>query len=100
MKPLFKVTISLRDPYDPSTLTPVGGLEVTSLGDINVILTRDEMGTVKLEASEVAPEPGFLEMQREAMLTFKELHEQLARTSLAIQHANTDLFALHKWMTR
>lgn len=100
MKPLFKVNISLRDPMDPEKLITVGGLEVSSIGDVNIILTKDEIGSVQLESAEVAATPAFVEQLAEALLTFKELHAKMGEVQTAITHANTDLFAIHKWMTR
>lgn len=98
MKPLLKIKLTVRDPMDPSTLIDIGVVEVTSVGDVSIILTRDEMGAVKLETAEVASEPKFMEQLDEAVKTLKELHEQMGATQIAAQHALTDMFAIHKWL--
>lgn len=100
MKPILNIKIKVRDPLDPTSLSDAGVVEVTAVGEVTVILSRDQMGVVKVESSEVTAEPGWMEQLKEAQLTFKELHEQLGRTALAAQYANTDLFAIHKWLTR
>lgn len=100
MKPLFCIHLKARDPMDPTTIEDIGTIEVSSIGDVTVILTRDQMGVSLIETSEVAAQPGFVEQLKEAAQTLKELHEQLGRTQVAANFAMTDMFAIHKWMTR
>jgi len=100
VKPLYTVTLLSRDPQDPSTTTPVGTIEVETLGNVTVILTKDEMGSILLESETVSAPPEFMAQLHETVQTLQELHEQMGRMQIACQHALTDMFAIHKWLTR
>ena len=100
MKPLITLTILSRDPMDPTTLDKVGVIAIEAIGDGTIILTRDEMGAIIMEAVEVKPTPGYLEAIDEATKTLAELHAKLGETHVATNHAMTDMFYIHKLLTR
>lgn len=98
MKPLTTLTLQHRDPLS-GELTPIAVLTLETIGKGTLILASDAMGKLLLESCEVKPAEGFAEAINEATLTLKELHEQMVQTQIASQHALTDMFAIHKWLT-
>lgn len=99
MKPITNVTILLRDPMNPNEPGRIGKVGIEFLGDLTIILTRDEVGTIKLESVAGEPNRNWQETIEEATRTLKELHEHLGDTHIATQHCLTDMFAIHKWLT-
>ncbi len=100
MKPLTTITLYSRDHMDPETLVKLAIVEVPSVGEVKVILTRDGMGQIFMEAAEVTPDKQWSDLTQEATTTLSELHAKMGELSIASQHALTDMFALHKWLTR
>ena len=100
MKPLTTITILSRDPMDPETLTKVGIVTFETVGDGQIILTRDEMGVIQMEAADIKPDDRFSSMLDDAVKSLGHLHSKLGENAVAAQHAMTDMFAIHKWLTR
>jgi len=100
MKPIAKLTIFSRDPMDPDTLTKCGVVEFETIGEGQIILTRDEMGGIHIESAEIKADPIFTDQLNETCTTLAQLHEQLGKVHIAANHALTDMFAVHKLLTR
>jgi hypothetical protein len=99
MKPLTTITIMVRDPMDRETLTPIGKVTFESIGQATIILTRDEIGTIKLEAADIKQDDAFSQIIEEARASLASLHTKLGETHIATNHALTDMFAVHKCLT-
>ena len=100
MKPLLSLKVYIREPMDPDTLVPLGCLDFPTAGDGKLVLTRDEVGAVRIEAVDVTQNPELTEMLEHATKSLEALHSKMGETSIASQHALTDMFAVHKWLTR
>ncbi len=100
MKPIMTLTILSRDPMDPETLTKVGVIGFECVGEGQVILTRDEMGAIKMEAADIKPDDRFLEALENATKAMTHLHETLGEAHMDTAAAMAGMFEVHKWLTR
>ncbi len=100
MKPLTTLTIYSRDPMDRESLTKIGVVAFESIGEGSLILTRDEMGQIIMEAADIKPDAGFTNQLDEAVSSLTALHKKLGELHITTQYAMSDMFAVNKWLTR
>jgi len=100
MKPLTTITILSRDPMDRDTLHKVGVVTFESTGDGEVILTRDDMGVIQMEAASMKADDAFTRLLDETTQSLTALHAKLGELHMVTNQAMGDMFSIHKWLTR
>lgn len=95
-KPLMTVTLSRRM-FD-GTIVLLQVVEVSQLGNLNVLLGHNDINEPYVESAEIQPSQDFVEIVKESHLTLKEAHQKMVEAQYAFQHAMTDMFAIKKYI--